>query len=462
LGILLFAMCPSAPTSEADTPDVRPLAFVHVTVIPMTRDGVLKDQTVIIERDRIAQIGPAASIRLPRNARQIDGRGKYLMPGLADFHVHLRDPSELLSYLAHGVTTVVHMSGPTGNVPDLPALRRRIAAGEILGPNVYTTGRILDGNPAIFPGVSTVISTPEEAKRAVEEQYRAGVDFIKVYNNLTSDLLRAVVEAAHMRGLAVIGHIPRRDGRPQALQTALRAGQDMIAHGEEFFFTYFYGDADSLLSRNLPPQPDRSKIPAVVRSVRKSGAAVTPNLSFVAMTRRQLDNLDAVLSDPEARYLHPSVIAMWREQNPTRRPDQARFSLRERAKYAFLKDFIPALQTGGVLLLLGTDSSVAGMFPGKSAQLELRELVEAGLTPHQALATGTTNVGQFIKRHVRGAESFGTVAPGQRADLLLLEANPLTEIDNISQIAGVTERGRWLSRGELERIRSDAVNSFNR
>lgn len=462
LSVLLFALCWFAPAAEAGTPDVRPLAFVHVTVIPMTREGVLKDQTVVVEADRITRIGPAASVRLPRNALRIDGRGKYLVPGLTDFHVHLRDPVELLSYLAHGVTTVVHMSGPTGNVPDLSALRRRIAGGEIRGPNVYTTGRILDGRPPIFPGVSTVVSTPEEARLAVAEQHRAGVDFIKVYNNLSSELLRAVVEAAHRRGLAVVGHIPRRDGRPEALQNALAAGQDMVAHGEEFFFTYFYGDADSLLARDLPPKPDLSRIPSVVRLVRESGAAVTPNLSFVAMTRRQLDNLDAVLSDPEARYLHPNVLAMWREQNPTRRPDRVRFSMRERAKYAFLKDFIPALQAGGVLLLLGTDSSTAGMFPGRSAQMELRELVEAGLTPHQALATGTRNAGQFIKRHVRGAESFGTVATGQRADLLLLEANPLDVIDNISQIAGVMVRGRWLSRGDLERMRSEAVNSFNR
>ncbi len=459
---LLFAIGLSAPSSENGAIDVRPVAFVHVNVIPMTRDGVMKDQTVIINRGRITQVGSATSTRIPRNALRIDGQGKYLMPGLVDFLVHLRDPGELLSYLAHGVTTVVQMSGPTGNVPDVIALRRRIAAGEIRGPNVYTTGRILDGNPAVHPGVSTVVATPEEARRVVEDQYRAGVDFIKVYNNLTSEVLRAVVEAAHQRGLAVIGHIPRRDGRPQALHTALAAGQDMIAHGEEFFFTYFYGDTDSLLDRNLQPQPDRSKIPLVVRRVREAGTAVTPNLSFVAMTQRQLDDLPAVLSDPEARYLHPNVSAMWREQNPTRRPDRARFALRERVKYGFLKDLIPALQAGGVLLLLGTDSSAPGMFPGKSAHLELRELVATGLTPSQALATGTRNAGAFIKQHVRAAESFGTVSRGQRADLLLLEANPLTEVDNVFQIAGVMVRGRWFSKGELEKMRSETVNSFNR
>ena len=443
-------------------PEQRPLAFVHVNVIPMTRDGLLKDQTVVVERGKITRVGPSASTRLPRNARRIDGRGKYLMPGLVDFHVHLRDRSELLSYLIHGVTTVVHLSGPTGNVPDVLALRRSIAEGHVPGPNVYTTGRILDGNPPIFPGVSTVVSTPEEAVRAVEEQHAAGVDFIKTYNNLTSDVLRALVVAAHRRGLAVVGHIPRRDGRPQALQIALAAGQDMIAHGEEFFFTYFYGDTDGLVNRGLLPRPDRSNIPAVVRLARESGAAVTPNLSFVAMTRRQLEDLNAVLSDEEARYLHPSVIAMWRAQNPTRRPDVTRFSLRERAKYDFLKELIPALQAGGVLLLLGTDSSAAGMFPGKSAQLELRELVAAGLKPHEALATGTRNAGQFVRRHVRGAELFGAVSPGQRADLLLLDANPLAKIENISQVTGVTVRGRWLSKGELEKLRGEAVNFFAR
>lgn len=461
LGFLLFG-CFAASPVDLGIPEQRPLAFVHVNVIPITHDGLLKDQTVIVEGQKITQIGPASSIRIPRNSQRIHGRGKYLMPGLVDFHVHLRDPSELLSYLAHGVTSVVHMSGPAGNVPDVLAMRRRIADGRVLGPNVYTTGRILDGNPASFPRVSTVVSTPEDAKREVEAQYRAGVDFIKVYNNLTSDVLRSIVAAAHQLGLAVIGHIPRRDDRPQALQTALTAGQDMIAHGEEFFFTYFYGDSDSLLGRDLSPQPDRSKIPSVVRLARESGAAVTPNLSFVAMTQRQLDGLDAVLSDPEVRYLHPNVIAMWREQNPTKRPDLARFALRERAKYVFLRELIPALQAGGVLLLLGTDSSVPGLFPGKSAQLELQELVKARLTPFQAIAAGTRNAGQFIKRHVRGSEPFGTVSVGQRADLLLLDANPLTEINNISRIVGVAVRGRWLSKGDLEKMRSDAISSFDR
>jgi hypothetical protein len=459
---LLVASSSTVPRDKAVSPSERPLAFMHVDVIPVTGEGVLKDQTVVVRKGRIERLGPSASVRPPSNARLIDGRGKYLMPGIVDFHVHLRDPSELLSYLAYGVTTVVHLSGPMGNVPDVLALRRRIASGEVLSPNVYTTGRNLDGNPPNFPGVSTVVTTPEEARRAVAEQHRAGVDFIKVYNNLEPEVFRAAADEARRRGLAVIGHIPRRAGRPKALQDALAARIAMIAHAEEIFFTYFYGDTESQLDRGLPPTPDRSQIPQVVRWLRDSGVAVTPNLSFVAMTARQLENLESVMSDPETQHIHPEVLAMWRGQNPTRRRDRDRFALRERAKYPFVRELVRALQAGGVPLLLGTDASAPGLFPGKAAHVELQELVKAGLTPSEAIVAATRNAGQFISRHVRRAEQFGTVEPGRRADLLLLEANPAADIHNITRIVGVVVRGRWLPQAELERMRGSATRAFRR
>ncbi|HEV3468291.1 MAG TPA: amidohydrolase family protein [Pyrinomonadaceae bacterium] len=451
---LLVTSTPPAPRAAAPEAEGRPLAFVGVNVIPMTGGGVLRNRTVIVRRGRIERIGPARSVRPPAGALRVEGRGRYLLPGLVDFHVHLRDPSELLSYLSYGVTTVVQMSGPSGNVRDVLALRRQIASGEVLGPNLYATGKMLDGSPPIFPNVSTVVTTPAEARRAVAEQHRAGVDFIKVYNNLGPEEHRAAAEEAHRLGLAVLGHVPRRVGRPRALQAALAARQDMIAHAEEFFFTYFYGDTESLLKQGLPPRPDRSRIPEVVRMVRESGAAVTANLSFSAMLLRQLEDLEGVFADPEFAYLSPGVAEMWREQNPTRRRDLEQFSLRERAKYPFLQGLVRALEAGGVPLLVGTDASAAGMFPGKSAHTELLELVKAGLTPRAALAAATVNAGRFIRRHVRGADSFGTIEAGARADLLLLEADPLKDVANASRIAGVAVRGRWLPKDELDRLRS--------
>ncbi|MGH7481447.1 MAG: amidohydrolase family protein [Longimicrobiales bacterium] len=448
--LFMLGCCPGGDVT-AEPNDATVVAFVNVNVIPMDVERVLRGQTVIVRDGVIRDVGPSGSVDVPDHALRVDGAGRYLVPGLADMHIHLRSTSELLSYMAWGVTTVVHLSGAMDGAPDLLRYREELARGERLGPTLYASGPILDGEPPIFAGVSVVVRTPAEARRVVSEQQRAGYDFIKVYNNLTPDVLTAVTAAAHERGMAVIGHIPRKAGRERALQGALAAGLDLIAHGEEYFFTYFHGQVDSLLDQGRVPYPDEGRIPEAVRMTLEAGAAVTANLSFVAMTRRQLDDLDAVLSDPEARHLEPGVREMWLDQNPTRRPDVQRFDRRERAKYAFLKTLTLALHDAGVPLLLGTDASAPGMFPGLSAHLELAELVDAGLTPFEALATGTRNAGAFIGTHVAVAEPFGVIAPGQRADLVLLRENPLDDIRNMSEIVGVMVRGRWLPRSEIRR-----------
>jgi len=460
LALLIASACSgqSASGDLASTGDGA-VAFTNVNVLPMDTERVVRGQTVVVRDGVIVQVGPLDAVEVPSGARRIDGADRYLLPGLADLHIHLRSIDELASYLAHGVTTVLHMSGAMGGAPDLLRYRDEIARGTRPGPALYTTGPILDGSPPVFAGVSIVVTTPAEARRTVAAQHEAGYDFIKVYNNLTPELLGAAVEAAHERGMAVLGHIPRKAGREQALQQALGAGLDVIAHGEEYFFTYFYAGVDSLLDRGEVPYPMEARIPGAVEMTREAGAAVIPNLSFPAMTRRQLDDLDGVQADAEARYLHPDVRAMWEAQNPTGRPDLERFDRREQAKYAFLRRLTKSLNDAGVPLLLGTDASAPGMYPGASAHLELRELVAAGLTPYEALLTGTRNAGAFIERSARGAEPFGTVAPGQRADLLLVRGNPLQDIAAVSDIDGVMVRGRWLTRDEIERMRRRGVEA---
>jgi imidazolonepropionase-like amidohydrolase len=432
------------------------LAFVDVNVVAMDSDRVLAGQTVVVRDGVIAEVGPSRSVRIPPGALRVEGVGRYLMPGLTDFHVHLRDPSELLSYLAYGVTSVVHLSGPMGNVPDVMALRAEVARGGTPGPTIYASGRVLDGDPPIFPRTSVVVRTAEEAIRVVAGQKAGGADLVKVYNNLEDDALRAAVRAAHERGLPVAGHIPRRIGRDRALQAALAAGLDVIAHGEEYFFTFFHGQVEALLDKGLVPTVDRTGIPEAVRRTKEAGAAVTPNLSFIAMTRAQLDDLAAVLADPETAYLHPSVRDMWKEQNPTRRDGLERFDRRERAKYPFVQELTAALHRAGVPLLLGTDASASGLFPGRSAHLELSELVKAGLTPYHALVAGTRAAGAFIGRWAPAARPFGTVTPGSRADLVLVRGNPMEDVRHASAIEGVVVRGRWLDAGELRALRERA------
>ncbi|MGH7452576.1 MAG: amidohydrolase family protein [bacterium] len=290
-----------------------------------------------------------------------------------------------------------------------------------------------------------------DARRVVAEQKRAGYDVIKVYNQLSNEAYVALTEAAKQNNIAVVGHVPRTVG----VERALKAGQAMIAHGEEYFFTYF-----DCKECGRDRKPDESKIPTIVQATLAAGAAVMPNLSFIAATRRQLDNLESVLTDPETKYLRPQVLSMWKSQNPTNRPKLEKFDEREKVKYPFVQKLTKALSDAGVLLLLGTDSSAPGLFPGQSAQLELRELVNAGLTPYQALTTATRNAGQFISERVRPTEKFGTIAIGQRADLILLSGNPLESIDNISKLVGVMARGQWLPTAKLHAMRDSVAASY--
>ncbi|MGH7508511.1 MAG: amidohydrolase family protein [Gemmatimonadales bacterium] len=457
LTILLAVAC-STTNGRGVPGEGKAVAVVDVTVVPMDSERSLPHHTVLIREGVISEVAPAASISVPADAQRINGTGRYLSPGLTDAHVHLRDTSELLSYLAYGVTTVVHLSGPAGNVGDVLDLRARVARGDLLGPTILTSGRILDGSSPVFAGVSTVIETPEEASRVVEDQIDAGVDFIKVYNNLRADALRAVVKTAHSRGVSVWGHIPRIDGRHTALQSALAAGLDVIAHGEELFFTFLHRDVERQLDRGLVPVASSAMIGESARLVQEAGVAVIPNLSFVAMTRAQLDDINRLMKDPEARFLTPAVRDMWAQQNPTQRRDLPRFDLRERGKAAVLKTVTRALNEAGVPLLLGTDAAAPGMYPGKSAHTELEELVDAGLTPYEALASATRNAGGIIGKERPGGASFGTVTVGSRADLLILEGHPLADVGNVAAIVGVFLRGEWFTRAELDSMRVRGIS----
>jgi hypothetical protein len=339
--------------------------------------------------------------------------------------------------------------------PEILRLRTRVQNNEIIAPAIFTAGPLLDGDPPVWSGSGTiVIKNPEDARRVVLNQKRAGYDFIKIYNKLTPEVYRAIIEAAKENNIAVVGHIPRQVGAVEAL----KAGQAMIAHSEEFFFTYFGGPADKLNQAENRVKPDESKIPAIAQETYKARTAITPNLSFIAATKKQLEDFNAVISDPEARFLTPDVLSMWKSSNPNNRRDIEQFKEREKLKQPLVKALTKGFSDAGVLLLLGTDSSAPGLFPGKSAHIELRELVSAGLTPFQALSTGTRNAGEFIRKNLRSAGSFGTIRVGQKADLILLSKNPLQDINAISSINGVMIRGHWLPKAELQKMRKDIEN----
>ncbi len=417
----------------------RAVAFVGVNVVPMDTERILADHTVVVRDGHIAALGPSGSITVPADAERIDGKGRYLMPGLADFHVHLTSDEQLLSFLAHGVTSIFDLDGSPRHVE----LQEQLARDERFGPTLYASSPRVDGDPPVFGGTVVTVGSPEQARRAVVLQKLAGYKALKVYDNVTPEVYAILMAMARQQRIPVVGHVPRKVG----LEAVLRARQSLISHGEEYFLT---------------GSRDESRLPALVRATKEAGTSVVPNLARLATTLRMLEDLEGVFADPEARFLSPEVMRNWRGSNPTRRVDVAAFLERERQAYPFVQHLTLGLRKEGARLLLGTDASQAGLFPGKAAHVELAELVKAGLSPFEALATGTSNAGAFIAEHVDPAARFGTVALGQRADLLLLPGNPLEDVGQAGRALGVMVRGQWLPRERLQRMRERAAEAFSK
>jgi imidazolonepropionase-like amidohydrolase len=399
------------------------IAIVGVNVIPMDERVVLRNQTVIIRGDTIEAVGPARSVRTPRGARRIDGKGLYLLPGLADMHVHLRDPGELETYLRYGITTIVHTGGAEPNAPDLLRYRDELESGKRVGPSLFVSGPLIDGPQPIFRKLAVAVSTPEDARNVAAEQKKAGYDFHKTYNFLPRD---AYLELLRVAQLPVIGHVPEEAD----IFTAIASGHAMFLHASDFVTgTAMFDRSKRDITRI------EAEIARAVEAAAKANVVVTPTLVASRASVRKIDAREEILADPETQTLAPSVLAMWRQDTYVQRLS--------RKIYPIAREITKALHDRGVMLMTGTDAAVVGVFPGRGLHDELRELVSMGLTPYDALRAATVNPGSFLRKHVPRAKPFGVVRPGYRADLLLVKANPLDDVANAARIEGVIVRGRW-------------------
>jgi cytosine/adenosine deaminase-related metal-dependent hydrolase len=404
-------------------------AFVDVNVVPMTSDRILPHQTVLVSGSAIAAVRPASRTRIPEGFARIDGRGTYLMPGLSDMHTHVNEPDELLLYTANGVTTVLHMGLAPASFVD--HVRGEIEAGGTVGPRIYF-GFMIDGSPELG---RPYVQTAEQARAAVLFAKGNGYDFIKLYNAVTAAEFEAIVAEAARQHMAVVGHGVRAVGLPEALTR----GQVMVAHAEEFYYTAFHNQV-----------PGEADLARVVAETKESGAYVTPNLSTFEIITRQWGKPEVVktiLADPRVQYLVPGTRWDWSRSDYVKRSGDLSPVL------SFLSRFTRALADAGVPLLTGTDSpAIPGMLPGYSIHEDLRTLKDAGLSPYQALACATRVPGEFISRFVPGAQPAGTVTEGWRADLVLLEHNPLEDIAAARAPLGVMSGGRYLTRAALAEL----------
>lgn len=433
----------STPIKEEQASKIQ--VIKNVQILTMSDSLLQKNSSIVIKGDIIHWIGPTEELADYPGADILDAENKFIMPGLADMHVHIRSELELLSYLYYGVTTLLQLSGPNADI-DLFALKEDLKSGKAVGPNLYMTGPMLDGDPAIWSEpVSLPVADADKAEKAVVDQSNRGYDFIKIYNRLSTPALDAVFKTAQKEGMTVIGHIPREPGALYAIQN----GERMIAHMEEFFFSYF-----DCVKCGENKFPDEGKIPELIQAVKANKVWVTPNLSFVAATRFQLDDLEQVISDDEFKFLSSQNKRSWMRYNPTTRKDLESFDKREKVKYKLCQKLTLQFHQAGIPLLAGTDASTSGMYPGKSMHLELNELSKTGMSNFEVLKTATKNPGTFINEYAKNpGKRFGEIKIGNQADLLVLDLNPLENIDFEKHIYKVILKGEIMDRAEINRMR---------
>jgi len=449
--LLLFAFFASVAIAQSAR-DGKPLAITHVTVIDTTGAASKSDMTVTIRGGRIAEIA-TASRQVPQGVQVIDGRGKFLIPGLWDMHVHtnfgdwLPDGAELILplFVANGITGVRDRGG---DLHQLIEWRNQIDAGTILGPRMVISGPMVDGAPPHFPA-SVPVATAAEGRKAVDDLKQGGADFIKVQSYIPRDAYFAVADESKKQGMTFVGHVPDAIRASEASN----AGQKSIEHYTGIFEGCSTKE-DELLKgpkgpRRVVETYSESKCTALIALMAKNSTWQVPTLVW---ERGQwlIDDMDLSQS-PGAKYAAASL------RNTTyKKFTESIMKELDTDPVAYRRQFVAkelemtlAMHRAGVALMAGTDTA-AGVYviPGFSLHQELELFVKAGLTPMEALQTATLNPAKFLGR----TNDLGTVQTGKLADLVLLDSNPLDDIRNTQKISAVVLGGRYISRADLDGI----------
>lgn len=423
-------------------PAPPPVAFVNVNVVPMDRERVLAGQTVLVRDGRIAAMGPTTTVKVPDGVTSVDATGKFLIPGLAELHAHVppgNAPDTTISrvlelFALNGVTTVRSMLGIPRHLP----FRERAARGEILSPRIWASGPSFSGNSA---------PTPDSAVRMVMAEKALGYDLLKIHPGVSRAAFDSMAATADRLGIRFAGHVPLDVG----LRRALAAKYWSIDHIDGFVEAMLKNGASLTPQQGgffgvaLMNELEESRLPALVAETKASGVWIVPTERFLEAMAGE-EPVEELAAHPDMRYIPAGQVQQWVTATNNFRNGAGMTVEMRRHFIALRRKLLKALHDAGVGIGLGSDAPQLWNAPGFSVTRELGTYVAAGLTPYQALATGTRNVAVFLGNEAEA----GTVAVGKRADLILLDGNPLADIANVGRKSGVVVGGRWLAKAEID------------
>jgi imidazolonepropionase-like amidohydrolase len=400
------------------------VVFRDANVISMTSPKAEK-QTVVVTDGKISSVLKAGvQIKLPEGATVIDATGKYLMPGLAEMHGHIPPPNApagllddvLYLYLANGITTVRGMLGHDGQT----TIRDEQRKGMVIAPNLYVAGPSFNGQS---------INSVDDAVNKVKTQKKEGWDLLKVHPGLTREEYEAMAKTAKAEGMRFAGHVPEAVG----LMRAIELGHETFDHIDGYL-EYVTDDKGVI---------DEKKLAEAVKKSKEAGVWIVPTSALWKILYNGVP-LQTLKDYPELKYVPVGAIGGWSKMYEQRaaqlKPEQVKLMLDNRTR------ILKALHEGGVKILMGTDAPQQFSVPGFSLHRELLEMKAAGMSNYEILKSGTVNVGEYFKKQ----DSFGTIEPGRRADVVLLSADPLADITNVSKIEGVMVRGKWYPKKAIE------------
>lgn len=437
--------------AEKDGSSMRPLALVGVHVLTFdTSSGarLASNQTVLVRDGRIVRVGNSSDVRVPRDMFRVHAFGKYLIPGLADMHVHLTSEPDLALFIANGITTIRIMGGSDFT----RRLAEQIDRGEILGPSIHSSGPLIDGSPPVWPQ-ATVLTDPEEADALLAEHARQGYDFAKIYVELSAEVYEAVVRTARKHGLRPVGHVPYS----VPLGRALTSGQESIEHLDGYLEALQADDSPWLGQSNASVRlfgadhVDDSKIASVAAATAVAGVWNCPTL-VVEEHWMTSEAARAQFERPELRYMRRRTVEWWKKHDGTNLNDEQNASVRK--LFEVRKKLVLALHRAGAGLLAGSDAPNPLVLHGFALHEELELLEAAGLDRGEVLRIATENAGKFL----RPETPQGRIEATHRADAVLLDRNPLDDLGHLRRPRGVLVNGAWYP-SELVRQMLDSIES---